>query len=100
MLLTHCRLNSLSHTIYWKSPISILGMSSYEIYIFQEKNGYTICKQWRPWSDAAFCGIWAGSTLFTNYSFYGFPDYNGLSFSFIGKTKLYKICNNIQPLYV
>ena len=24
--LTHCRLNRLSHTIYWKSPISILGI--------------------------------------------------------------------------
>ena len=35
--LTHCRLDRLSHTIYWKSPISILGMSSYEIYIFLEK---------------------------------------------------------------
>ena len=29
--LTHCRLNRLPHTIYWKSPISILGMSVYEI---------------------------------------------------------------------
>ena len=25
--LTHCRLNRHSHTIYWKSPISILGTS-------------------------------------------------------------------------
>ena len=37
--LAHCRLNRLSHTIYWKSPILILGVSSYEIYIFLEKNG-------------------------------------------------------------
>ena len=37
--LTHCRLNRLSHTIYWKSPISILGRWGYEIYIFLEKNG-------------------------------------------------------------
>ena len=37
--LTHCRLNRLSHTKYWKSPISILGMSSYAIFIFLEKNG-------------------------------------------------------------
>ena len=35
--LTHCRLNRLSHTIYWKSPISILGMSGYVIYRFLEK---------------------------------------------------------------
>ena len=34
---THCILNILSHTIYWKSPISILGTSGYEIYIFLEK---------------------------------------------------------------
>ena len=32
--LTHCILNRLSHTISWKSPISILGTSGYEIYIF------------------------------------------------------------------
>ena len=25
---------------------------------------YSVCKQWRPWSDAAFCGIWSGSALF------------------------------------
>ena len=27
-------MNRLSHTVYWKSPISILGTSSYEIYTF------------------------------------------------------------------
>ena len=26
-----------------------------------------ICKQWRPWSDAAFCGVWSGSALFASY---------------------------------
>ena len=26
-----------------------------------------ICKQWRPWSDAAFCDVWSGSALFANY---------------------------------
>ena len=39
MHLTHCILNGLSHTTYWKRPISILGTPGYEIYIFQEKNG-------------------------------------------------------------
>ena len=37
--LTHCRRNRLSHTIYWKTPISILDTSGYEIYILLEKNG-------------------------------------------------------------
>ena len=71
--LTHCILNKLSHIMYWKGPISILGMSGYEIYIFLEKNGWTICKQWRPWSDATFCGIWSGFALFANYPFRGSP---------------------------
>ena len=37
--LTHSILNRRSHTIYWKTPISILGTFGYEIYIFLEKNG-------------------------------------------------------------
>ena len=37
--LTHCIRNRLYNTIYWKSPISILGTSGYEICIFLEKNG-------------------------------------------------------------
>ena len=47
IFLTHCIRNRLSHTIYWKSPISVLGKPGYEIYIFLEKNGLFICKQWR-----------------------------------------------------
>ena len=30
-ILTHCILIRISNTIYWKSPISILGTSGYEI---------------------------------------------------------------------
>ena len=36
---THCRLDRLAQTIYWKSPISILGISGNVIEIFLEKNG-------------------------------------------------------------
>ena len=28
---------------------------------------YTIWKQWRHWSDAAFHCIWSGSAMFANY---------------------------------
>ena len=31
--LTHCRLNRLPYTIYWKSQISILGMSNVPVYL-------------------------------------------------------------------
>ena len=37
LLLTYCSPDSLSHIIYWKSLISILGMSGYETYLFLEK---------------------------------------------------------------
>ena len=53
-------------------------MSGYVIYILLEKNGWTICKQWRPWSDAAFCGIWSGSVLFANNPFRGLQTTMGL----------------------
>ena len=39
----------------------------YYVYI-PIKNGWTICKQWRPYSDSAFCGIWSGSALFASYT--------------------------------
>ena len=70
-ILTHCRLNELSPTTYWKILISILGISGYAMQIFLEENGWTIHEQWRPWSDAAFCSIWSGSKLFANYPFKG-----------------------------
>ena len=38
-------------------------MSGYELAIPREKNGWTICKQWRPWADT-FYSIWAVSALF------------------------------------
>ena len=38
----HCRLNELSHTIYWKILISILGMSGYVLVIFHTKIGSPI----------------------------------------------------------
>ena len=47
--------------------------------IFLQKNGWTIRKQCRPWSDAAFCGVLSGSALFASYPF------RGLQFS-MGKT--------------
>ena len=37
-LLTHCRLNELPHTIYWKILIFIFGLSGCVIQIFLEKN--------------------------------------------------------------
>ena len=37
-VLTHCTLNKFLHTIYLKSPISILGKSGYVSQIFQKKN--------------------------------------------------------------
>ena len=38
VLLTHCRLNEISHTIYWKLLILILGISGSVIYILEASN--------------------------------------------------------------
>ena len=35
--LTHCRLNELTHTIYWKSPISNLGSQAMSFRYSQRK---------------------------------------------------------------
>ena len=32
-----------------------------------KENSCTFCKQWRLWSDDAFCGVWYGSALFASY---------------------------------
>ena len=37
------------------------------------------CKQWRTWSDVAFCGVCSGSALFVNYPFRGLPTTMGSS---------------------
>ena len=64
--LSHCRLNRLSHTVYWKSPISVLCASGYEIKILPEKNLLNHLQTGKTWSEAAFCGVWSGSALFAN----------------------------------
>ena len=67
----------LSHTIYWESPISILGTSGYEIHIFLEKwlnylqTGETLIR-----SRILRRLIWVCTVC--QLPFYGSPDYNGL----------------------
>ena len=48
---THCRLNELSHTIYWKILISILGMpgihkkKTVELFAISEDPDQTVCSE-------------------------------------------------------
>ena len=35
------------------------------------RNSRISCKQCRPWSDSAICGVWSGSTLFASVPFIG-----------------------------
>ena len=53
-----------TYTINWKSPISIVMWFRYS---WRKMAELRICKQWRPRSDATWCGIWSGSALFVNY---------------------------------
>ena len=67
IVLNHWVLNRLSHTIYWKSPISILGMSSYIMYIFLEKKANLFAKSGAPDQKPRFSCVCSGSALFANY---------------------------------
>ena len=80
--LTHCIRNRPSHTIYWKTPISILGTSGYEIYIFLAEKWLnylqtveTLIRRHVLWHLIWVCTV-------CQLPFYGYPDYNGLNESF------------------
>ena len=45
-------------------PFPNLGVSGPFFYFDFFKIEFPVSKQCRPWSDAAFCGVWSGSTLF------------------------------------
>ena len=62
--LTHICLVDSSILINWMSPFPILWMLvSFFIFIIFSID-IPVSKQWRPWSDAGFCGIWSGFALF------------------------------------
>ena len=85
--LTHCILNRLSHTIYRKSPILILGTPGYEIYIFLEKKWLNYLQTVETLIRRRVLRrlIWVCTICYL--PFYGSPDYNGLScniYNFVG----------------
>ena len=51
-----------THTPYYSCPKTL--NNSIGLCIDMYKNCWMSGKQCRPWSDAMFCGIWSGSTLF------------------------------------
>ena len=75
--LTHYILNRLSHAIYWKSPISVLGISGYTIKIFLDKNGQTINKLKTLIRHRRMRLLWVCTVC--QIPFYGSPDYNPTS---------------------
>ena len=55
--------NGISHPYRLEQSISVLrGFRWYFSFLFLIENYAS--KQWRPWSDTAFCGVWSGSALF------------------------------------
>ena len=77
-LLSHCLLNRLSHTIYWKSSISILGTSGYEINISLEKKDTLFAYRGDPDQTPRSVASDQGQHTVCQLPFYGSPDYNGL----------------------
>ena len=62
--LTHNCLVDPSILINWTSPFPILGVSGVIFHFILFRIEIPVSKQWRPWSGAAFCGIWSGFALF------------------------------------
>ena len=51
-------------SINWTNPFPILGLLGTIFLIFiQILKENSVSKQWRPWSDAALCGVWSGFAL-------------------------------------
>ena len=54
------------HTfINWAGPFPFEGLYGGILHFIQISIEYSVSKQWRPWSDATFCGVWSGSALFS-----------------------------------
>ena len=71
---TRCSLNHLCRVDYstltlWTGPFPIEEVVSYLFITMYCRISSIECNQCKPWSDAAFCGVWSGSTLFTNVLF-------------------------------
>ena len=63
--------NRILTTIYWKSRISILGVSECDLDI-PRKMAKLLVKTTETRSDSAFCGVRFESALFANNPFGGF----------------------------
>ena len=78
LYLTHICLVELSILINWTSPFPILGRLVHPYQLDEPISNFRVSgvlffilfwidipvsKQWRLWSDAAFCGVWSGSAL-------------------------------------
>ena len=88
VVLTHIWLMDFSIPINWMSPFQNLGMSGVFFFFFLIK--FPVSKQCRPWSDAAFCGIWSWSALFAYVPKNGTPGLYG--FTRCSKTVYILIC--------
>ena len=93
-------INQIMHGLARTIKLAIVKLVYYDVVIFDYKlfalvhfnirsgwwdfivtmfysNSCPNCKQYRPWSDAMFCGIWSGSTV-CQCPFYGTQGINGL----------------------
>ena len=70
--------NGIFLLIYSRSPFQNLGVSGCIFIKIYGENDWTFSKQWRPWSDAVFCGIWSGPARFARVHVLGFLVLNEL----------------------
>ena len=59
------------HYLLEESNFNFRFVRLWALDIPREKWLHYLRKQWRPWSDVAFCGVWSGYALFAKYPFRG-----------------------------
>ena len=50
----------------WTRPFPILGLLVVFFIFIQILKETSVSKQWRTWSDSAFCGVWSSFALFAD----------------------------------
>ena len=60
------KMSGISHYYQFIQSIFVLGLLGVFFIFILNLIEHTVSKQWRPWSDAAFCGVCSRSALFAH----------------------------------
>ena len=99
--------SGLVHPYHLDESICSLGVSGEYLYFCCILHRNALSKQYRPWSDAASCGIWTGSLLFAYVPKMGIQSKKGAGVFMVPNNcskltiaKLYFICFHLDGCFL